>query len=248
MPTTLHIDEPIDWKDALVLVAFPTAGNAGNIAGHYIRKHLMLPLLGSIHIEGAPGVAAVDEGLATAPLRVYGGEVECQLGDGNCPTVYLIVTDLPLGLDGMHDLTKFLAEEAKGCRLVLCLDAVVREAGDNTPDVYATAHDTSMLQRLLSEHVKPLPGAILVGMSGHILLAAERGELPGAALLVEANKDVPDGHAGAALVNAIDHLIPQVKVDPGPLKQEAAELERIVRQTQEGLEGRDKRSPFSSYI
>ncbi len=238
----------VDWTDSMVLIAFPTAGNAGNIAGHYLRKHLLLPLLGSIHLDGQQGVVAVEEGIAAAPLRIYGGEVECKLGEGNCPTVHLIVTDLPLGPAATAQVTEAIIEETKGAKLLLCLDAVVRAADDDTPDVYATSPQEEILAQLLGPNITAMPGGILVGMSGQVLLEAERTGFAAGALLVEATKDLPDGRAAAALVNAIDHLIPQVKVDHKPLEEEAAELDRLVQQAQEDAESHQRHPNFTSFI
>jgi predicted ATP-grasp superfamily ATP-dependent carboligase len=245
---TFRLRAPVDWTDSLVLVAFPTTGNAGNIAGHYVRKNLGLPLIGSVHLEDAPGMVAVENGVATSPIRIFGGEVECKLGAGSCPTVHLIVTDLPLDAKGMSDLTKAITTETKGCSLVMALDAVERDAEDDNPGVYAAAADDKLLGELLSEHVTKLAGGILVGMSGYILAAADRGELPGGALLVEAAKGVPDGHAAATLVKAIDRLIPQIRMDMEPLRAEAEELERMVQKAQKVAERRDSWAPYSSYI
>lgn len=248
MPATFQMRTEVDWTDTMVIIAFPTAGNAGNIAGHYLRKHLTLPLLGSIHLEGQQGVVAVEEGIAAAPLRIYGGEVECKLGDGRCPTVHLILTDLPLGPGATSQVTDAIIKETKGAKLLLCLDAVVRAADDDTPDVYAASPSKEILEQLLGKGVSPMSGGILVGMSGQVLLEAERTGLAAGALLVEATKDLPDGRAAAALVHAIDHLIPQVKVDPQPLEEEAAELERLVQQAQEDADSHKGRPNFASYI
>lgn len=248
MPATFLMREEADWTDSMVLIAFPTAGNAGNIAGHYLRKELDLPLLGSIHLDGQPGVVAVEGGLASAPVRIFGGPVECSLGDDKCPTIHLIVTDLPLGPAATEQVAEAIIDETRGARILLCFDAVVRDEDDNTPDVYCASGDEGILKVLAAPGVKPLPGGILVGMSGQILLAAGRADLPAGALLVEATRDLPDGHAAAALVKAVDHMIPQVKVDPKPLQAEAEELEKLVKQAQKDAQSHDRRPHLGSYI
>lgn len=248
MPAKFLMRQEADWTDSMVVIAFPTAGNAGNIAGHYLRKELGLPLLGSIHLDGQPGVVAVEEGIAAAPVRIFGGELECNLGDAKCPSIHLIVTDLPLGPAATEQVAEAIIEETRGARLLLCLDAVVRDEDDDTPDVYCTAPDEAILSKLETDQVQRLPGGILVGLSGHLLLEAERADLPAAALLVEATKNLPDGYAAAALVRAVDHLIPQVPVDPKPLLAEAEELENFVKQAQKDAESHQRRPHLGSYI
>lgn len=220
--------EDIDWNDSLVLVSFPGAGAAGTIAGHYLRRHLNLPLLGSIHLEGQSPAVTVEGGVTTSPLRIHGGQVECKLGDESCPSVYLIMTDLALQPAAMQAVAAAILAETAGARMVLCLDAVTREAGDDTPDVHCASPDPALVDLLQTDAVRPVSEGIVVGMSGQILLGAEAAGVPGAALLVEAAADLPDGRAAAALVKAVDKILPSVDIDDEPLLAEAMELEQKV--------------------
>ncbi len=242
------LKEKPEWQDALVIVGFPTAGLASTIACTYLRRRLDLPLVGSLHLDDQSPVVAVQEGVSTSPLRVHGGQTECRLGDERCPWVYIISTDLGLQPDAIRRIGDAILQETQGARMVLCLDAVSREAGDSSPDVYCVSSQPGLRDVLATDQVTALAEGILVGMSGQILLDAEVRDLPAAALLVEAVEDIPDGRAAAALIHAVDRLLPTIQIDAEPLLQEAMELEKQLAAAQAQAERATKGTSSNTFI
>jgi len=84
---------PQKLKDSLVVVAFPTTGQAASIAAHYLIRHLALPLVGHVRAPDLQNVVAIQDGRVTSAIRVFGGEVVCRLGK-DCPRIYLVTTEL----------------------------------------------------------------------------------------------------------------------------------------------------------
>ncbi len=228
--------EHIEWTDSLVLVAFPSTGSVASIAGHYLQQKLDLPLVGCFLPQPQAPIAAVRDGISTSPIRIFGGEVECELPQGGCPRLYLILTDLPLSPESFAQVSYAILDATKNARLLLCMDGIVREAGDDTPDVWAITPDRAVLPYLDLDKVKPLQDAFIGGMTGQILLDCMLCDTRVGALVVEALKSMPDGRAAAALIKAVDQLLPLVPVDAEPLVQEALKLEAEVRHAQEAAE------------
>ena len=130
---------------------------------------------------------------------------------------------------------------AADARLLLVLDAVVRDEGDDTPDVWRVATDAEAEKRVAGSGAEPLKKALIGGMTAFLL-----AEGSAAALVVEARKDHPDGRAAAALVTALDPLIPQIKVDAEPLLKDAMDLEEQVKAAaEEAQKQAPKRIPHS---
>lgn len=229
----LRLLDEVDWDDALVLVAFPTTGSAASIAARYLRQRLDLPLVGSVFADHQLPIVAVHHGVAASPVRIFGGETQCQLGSGRCPRIYLITSDLVLDPDLLRDVAARILQAVKGARMVLCLDAVVREKDDDTPDVYSLAVNSAGLDDLRLEGVSPLRHALIAGMSGELLLKGPLQGAPVAGLVVEATPNLPDGRAAAALLEAVTQLFPDVPVDPKPLLDEAMDLEQEVERMQQ---------------
>ncbi len=232
-------------QDAMILVAFPTTGLVASIAGQFLLEHLQLPLVGSVHIDGMTPVAVVTDGLASLPIRIHGGEVECKLEDRHCPRIYLVVTEIQMG-DAAFDLIgRAILEWARegGANIILCLEGVVRDEGDKEPDVFAAGGDPAALQELLAIDVPPLERAILGGVCAVILTSARKEKVCAGALVVEADPANPDGRAAVELIKALDRLIPSVTVDTKPLEEEAQRLEETVRKAE-----RDARAQAPAHV
>lgn len=224
----------VDLKDALVVVAFPTTGSASSIAAHYLLRHLDLPLVGHLLVPEMAGIMSVEDGRATAALRIYGGETKCTLGKG-CPRLYLVLTELPLPpLVVLRVADAVLAWARAGAvHLVLALEGVVRSEGDPTPDVYCTSGKDDVLKELTKAGIPVMGRALIGGVTSHLVLAGPARSVRTGALLVEANRDFPDGHAAAALITALNKVLPDVRIDPKPLLKEAEELEAEIRNAQQ---------------
>lgn len=244
----LRTFEPIHWDDALVLVAFPTAGSVASIAGHYLQQKLDLPLVGCLLPDRPAPVAAVRHGLATGPIRIFGGETACELPRGQCPRLYLILCDLPLTAESVGPVSQAILREAAGAKLVICLDGVVRQRDDDTPDVWAVAPDKDLLPDLDLKGVGPIADAFVGGLTGQILLDAQGAKARVGALLVEAAADMPDGRAAAALIGAVDQLLPLTPVDPEPLIKEALALEKEISKAREAAEQQTPPPNMRSFV
>lgn len=230
MPARIVIHAEAEPSDAVVFLAFPSAGSAAPIAAQYLIRNLSLPLVGQIVMPELVGLSAIREGLATSPLQIFGGDVVCKLGK-DCPRMYVIASDVPLPAPIMMQAMSAIMEWAKAAHLVVGLDAVVRSDDDDVPDVFGASADPSILDELKAAKIVPLPRAVLAGTTAQLLLGATK---PGrtAALIVEADPEQPDGRAAAVLLSALDRIVPDVDIDAGPLAEEAAAMEREIRSAQ----------------
>ena len=229
---------PVDLKDALVVAAFPTTGSAASIAAQYMARNLALPLVGHVRVPELSSITAIEDGRATSAVRVYGGEVACTLGK-RCPRIYLVTTELAPPPAVALRLSESVLEWAGrgGAHLVLALEGVVRGEGDDTPDVFCAAADASVLAELKATGIPVMERALIGGTTAHLLLLAPSRKVRSGAVLVEATRDHPDGRAAAALLEALSRILPDVKMDPKPLLQEAMALEAEISRMREGARG-----------
>lgn len=246
---TLETFSTPDLKDALVIVAFPTTGSASSIAAHYLVRHLELPLVGHFVAPEMSGIMAVQEGRATSALRIFGGETVCKL-DRGCPRVYIVVTELALPPPMVMRVADSLLEWAKagGAHLVLALEGIVRTEGDDTPDVYCASAQGDVLKELRKTGVHAMERALIGGVTSHLVLAAPSRNVRAGCLLVEASKDHPDGRAAAALIEALDKVLPDVPIDPKPLLKEAQELDEEITRAKQAAQATMASSVRGQYI
>ena len=227
MAMTVEALGDLQPQDALVIVAFPSTGAASPIAGQYLIERLEMPLVGHITSEAFAGVVHVQDGVATSPIRIYGGDVACQL-DKPCQRVYIVCTEIPAPLAVFIEAAECILAWAKNSRLVLALEAMVRGEGDDSPDVFHVASSAEALTRLGEMQLPALPRATIAGGTA-ALLSHKASEVPVVAFVVEASLEHPDGRAAVALVEAIDPLLPQIKIDAKPLLEDAMRLEEEIR-------------------
>ncbi len=246
-PVTVETFEAVDVDGALVLVAFHGVGAAAPIAASYLRQHLDLPLVGQVRAQQLGPVVHVSNGIATGPIRVYGGEVACHL-DKDCPRLYVIMAELPIDVEIAGELADAILAWAGGARMVISLDAVVRGADDHTPDVYSLAYTASGLKKLSATKAPSLDGAVIVGPTAAILTRSRDHHVDAGALVVEAAKAHPDGRAAAALIEALDKLVPEVVFDNEPLLEEALAIEKQIENAIGQAEAAQPKRPMHTFI
>ncbi|MCA1818840.1 MAG: proteasome assembly chaperone family protein [Thermoplasmatota archaeon] len=247
-PGVVETFAKVQLKDAVVLLAFPTAGSASSIAAQYLVRNLTLPLVGHFRLPELSGLVAIQDGRVTSAVRIFGGEVACRIGQ-DCPRIYLVTTELalpPIALARLADAVMDWAA-AGGVHMLLVLEAVVRSEGDESPDVYVAAADRTVLASLRKAGLPPMERALIAGITAQILLDSPRRGLAAGGLLVEASRDHPDGRAAAALVQAVAKMVPDVVVDAGPLQKEAMELETEIQKAREQAQGKAP-PPQASFI
>lgn len=226
----VEVFEEVDPSDALVILSFYSTGAAAPIAAQYLVKQLQMPLVGHVRAPDLGPVVVITDGLATSPIRIFGGDVKCTL-DQECQRTYLVSAEIPVSAAAASALVDPILAWAKDARLVLCLDAVVREEGDETPDVYAFAASRDALAKLGPAQAQTMPQALIAGVTAEVMNRARGHGIDAGALAVEAARNHPDGRAAAALIERLDHLIPQFRVETEPLLTEALELEAKIQKS-----------------
>ncbi len=239
--------EEVDGNGALVLLGFPTTGAVGSIVAQYLIESLDLPLVGSLHLQNMMPVVAVRDGRAVSPIVIHGGEVACNL-EGDCPRLFVITTNLdvapPLHETVVETVMKWAKEEKVSH--VVCIEGLVRETGDDTPDVYIAGATPRALEALRETRAGVLERAVLGGIPA-VLLATAADDPCRGAILVEATRDQPDGLAAAAIVKALDPLIENVNVDEQPLLEEAMQLQKAIDEQRKSAK-MDTKPPSHTFI
>lgn len=236
---------PVDPKAALVVVAFPTTGSSSSIAAQFLVRQLNLPLVGHIPISEGAHMVSVEQGRITGLIRIHGGEVVCRL-KGDCPRLYVITTDVPVPKEVVPKVAALICDWAKAARLILVLEGVSRNEGDDEPDVWCAATDPTLLKEIEASKTKPMERALIGGILGPVSAMA-KGIVPAGALIVEARRDHPDGRAAVALLEALGRIVPDVVMDAKPLLREALRLESEIEATRTSFQPTHA-EPVNSYI
>ncbi len=220
---------------AVLLSSFPSAGLATTVAGHYMIRALKLPRIGRFESPDIAPIAVVQSGEVNPTIRVYGH-----------PKLGLVLSEFPPSPSQANALARTILHNAeqRGARLVVCLEGVVphpesddedADSAEAVPDeqvwVAYSRKDPAVLKSFETTRVRALDDGVIGGVSGALLVQGIGRSLPVAVLLVSARAagGLPDHRAGALLIETLDRLMPELKIDTGPLRAQAEEIEKALR-------------------
>lgn len=239
----------------VLLSSFPSAGLATTVAGHYIIRALKLPRVGRFESKDIAPIAVVQGGEVHPTIRVYGRR---ELG--------LILSEFPPTPSQANALARTILDtaERKNVRLIVCLEGVVphplneeergnQESGELSEQVWvAFSHkDPALVDSFVQTRARPLEEGVVGGVSGALLVQGIGRKIPVVALLVSARaaEGLPDHRAGAALIETVDRLLPELTIDTGPLRKQAEQIERMLRtamKTRPGGPEQDEETPATA--
>ena len=244
-------DEAGDGKSfgtgAVVISAFPSAGLATTVAAHYAIRALKLPRIGRFESPDVAPIAIVQGGEVNPMIRAYGRK-----------DLALILSEFPPTPSQASSLARSILDiaERQNARLIVGLEGVVPnpvaddDSGDPTPStavspetapeteesaeqvwVAYSRRDPALLKSFEPAKVRSLEDGIIGGVSGGLLVQGIGRKVPVAVMLVSARVagGLPDHRAGAALIEALDRLLPEVAIDTGPLRAQAQQIEKALR-------------------
>jgi predicted ATP-grasp superfamily ATP-dependent carboligase len=228
------VDEPggpLLAPGGVVLSSFPSAGLATTVAAQYIIRTLQLSRTGTFESAEQLPVAIIQSGQVHPAVRAYGRA-----------DFALVVSEFPPLDRAMTSLARTILDgaEMRKARMVVCLEGAIphpyaEETEEAPPEEslwVALSHPDPSLDRAFSEaRVRRLEDAVLGGMSGAMLVEGLHRRIPVAVLLVSVNETqlYPDHRAGAALIEALDRLLPALRIDTAPLRTQAEKIERALR-------------------
>jgi uncharacterized protein len=245
------------WKDevppaatfgagSVLVSAFPSAGLATIVAGHYVIRALNLPRIGRFDSPDVAPIAIVQGGEVSPMVRAYGR-----------PDLALVLSEFPPTPAQANAIARTIldAAEKHRARMIVCLEGVVphpvdgdEEAEgaegtegavtadeDQSPEqiwVAFSRKDPAITRSFEPAKARVLEDGVIGGVSGALLVQGIGRSVPVAVLLVSARVagGLPDNRAGAALIESLDRLLPEVKIDTKPLRAQAEQIEKALRQ------------------
>jgi predicted ATP-grasp superfamily ATP-dependent carboligase len=220
--------------DAVILSSFPSAGLATTVAGHYMIRALKLPRIGRFESPDLAPVAVVQGGEVHPTIRVYGR------GD-----LGLVLSEFPPTPPQANAIARTILDgaQARKARMILCLEGIVPHPGEETNGGGDTPADSGQVWAACSKAdpalratfeaagARTLEDGVIGGVSGALLVQGLGRATPVVTLLVTARvaEGLPDHRAGAALIETLDRLLPELRIDTEPLRHQAEQIEKALR-------------------
>ncbi len=226
-------------EGSVLVSAFPSAGLATTVAAHYMIRALNIPRIGRFESPDIAPIAVVQGGEVNPIIRVYG---RSDFG--------LVLSEFPPSPSQANAIARTIldAAERHKARMIVGLEGVVPhppgdEEGESEESAIAEAQspeqvwvaysrkDPSILKAFAPAKARVLEDGVIGGVSGALLVQGIGRSIPVAVLLVSARvaEGLPDHRAGAALIETLDRLLPEVKIDTEPLRAQAEQIEKALR-------------------
>ncbi|MGP8076802.1 MAG: proteasome assembly chaperone family protein [Thermoplasmata archaeon] len=240
-------------EGSVVVSAFPSAGLATTVAGHYMIRALSVPRIGRFESPDLSPIAVVQGGEVNPIIRVYG---RSDLG--------LVLSEFPPSPSQANAIARTILEAAERhkARMIIGLEGVVpHPPGDDAPEgeesavaeeqspeqvwVAFSRKEPAIVKAFEPAKARLLEDGVIGGVSGALLVQGIGRSIPVAVLLVSARvaEGLPDHRAGAALIESLDRVLPELRIDTGPLRAQAEQIEKALRAVMKSHPGNQPSTP-----
>lgn len=222
----VHEFEDVDLKGATIIDGFPSVGLVSTITANYLIDVLELQQVGIMDSKFFPTVSIVRNGVPLYPVRIYAGKGVCVFISEFQPAPKLI---RPIA----EAILAFA--KRKGAKTIISPEGLVLDQegeGEQEVQVYALGSTPGTRELLANHKIEQFGNGIITGVSGVLLNLGKKENLDAISILAEANPNYPDARAAAKVIEAIDKLLPHLKIDVKPLYTEAENIEKTLRMMQ----------------
>ncbi|MCI4369440.1 MAG: PAC2 family protein [Thermoplasmata archaeon] len=216
-------------KGAMMIVGFPTHGLVGSVAASYLVHTLDMTAVAYMVSEQFPPTVIMEEGVVSAPVRMYASKLVCGV-DGNCEQLVVAISDIQPPAEMLNSMSRSLLDwaETKGIQLIVAVEGQPIEE-----EIRGDARVVAMANRaaapLLGKYGFSPANGVVTGFAGGLLLSAINRSTPVLCIVAQAHKDYPDARAAAKVIETINPLVPMLVLDTQPLREKAREIEGEVR-------------------
>ena len=221
----VHEFKEVDLTGSTIIDGFPSVGLVSTITANYLIDVLELEQIGIMDSKFFPTVSIVRNGVPLYPVRIYAGKGVCIFISEFQPAPKLI---RPIA----EAILAFA--KRKGASHIISPEGLVLDSDDDNEEVavYALGSTQDTRDMLASHGIEQFGNGIITGVSGVLLNLGKKDDVNAISILAEANPNYPDARAAAKVIEAIDKLLPHIKIDVKPLYTEAENIERTLRMMQ----------------
>lgn len=214
-----------DIQGGIVVDGLPNIGLVSPIFSSYLVGALQLDQIACLDSEYFPPASMIFAGKPKFPARIYAGAN---------PRLAVFVAEFtpPPVLD--RPLAKRIFSwtiEQKASMIITSVPIPVLEddGADNDAPVLGVGSTQRAREMLAKASVGKFDIGIITGTPGVLLNEGRWANFDVIALIVKAHPTAPDHRAAAKIIEALGKLIPAMKIDVGPLYEEATRIEATLK-------------------
>ncbi len=219
MVVDIYETKTIDLRDGVILNGFPSVGLVSSIVANYVIDSLRLEQVGIVDSDYFPNVALVRSGEPLSPVRIYGGNLKDDV------KIAVFISEFQMPVQISRPLASLILDwmDEKRAAMVVTPEGLIAEE-KNDVKVYGVG-STGYATRKIPKYVKKFEEGVISGVSGVLLTEGKKRGRDVIALLAEAHPDYPDARAAGKIVEVLNDMLRDVKIDPKPLYEEAKRIE-----------------------
>jgi uncharacterized protein len=217
-------------SNSLLITGFPTVGLIGTIATRFIVYSLNLKLIGALLSDYFPPVSIISGGEPLPPVRFYGEEKTCG-PNGKYERLVVMLSEFVPHYSTLRPMANKMIDWCKenNCRSIICMEGFnLEERREDIPllGVGSTNEARKMLERY---GVKIMEEGMVSGISGILLYEGKRRNFDVSCILAGTHAEYPDAKAAAKVLEIVNKMLPDIKIDPEPLYKEAEKIEEQIK-------------------
>ncbi|MCL2890394.1 MAG: PAC2 family protein [Methanomassiliicoccaceae archaeon] len=237
----VHKYKDMNWKDTIAVVGFPSVGLVSSIAASFLARSLDLEVIGGISSSEFPPYAVVQNGVPYPPVRIYGGNRDCEDDRGvDCDGLVVITSEFLPKIEQHHTLAVSILDwlDENCVATVICLDGIPQF--DNENKILGIASTPAARDVMMKYSIEGFDDGLVRGMSGIMLSEGAMRGMDVLAILGTARTDMPDPRGAARLMEPLTRMIPELKIDTEPLYKEAEDIEKRIETNSGSLSSGNK--------
>jgi uncharacterized protein len=233
----LHEYKDAQITNSMAVIGFPSIGLVSSIAANYIVRSMKLERIATIISKDFPPYTILHDGIPTPPVRIYAGKRICD-GDGEkCEQIVVILSEFMPRPDLLKRLSQIILDwcQKKGIDTILTLEGVNISDNPQETRIFGVGTTAKTKRMLETYRISEMREGMVSGISGLLLSEGDRQSIDVMCLLGPAKADMPDAGGAARLLEIIGEMLPEIKLDPQPLRKEAEGIEREMKTAMESM-------------
>ncbi len=201
-------------KNCRLIEGFPGFGLVGTIASEFLLEHLKFEQIGKIIFDEMPATVAIHGGKVIEPLGVFYNK-----------KYNLVLLHAITASSGMEwKLSEIVIELSRKLSIkeIISLEGVGSRDETTTSRVFFYSNNKKNRDNFKKIKVEPLNEGIIIGVTGAILLRAEK--IPVSCVFAETHTSLPDSKAAAKVIEVLDKYL-GLNIDYKPLLVQAEKFE-----------------------
>jgi len=235
---TLHeyVDE--EFPGAMAIVSFPSVGLVSSIAANFVIRNMGLERIAAIISKDFPPYTMIYQGVPSPPVRVFAGDRVCDETGEQCEQLVVITAEFMPKPELMIPLAELIMDwcDRKKISTIVTLEGINLGIDPEEGEIMGVGGSQRSRELMESYGIKRLEEGMVSGVSGVLLYEADRRGKDLMCLLGPARTNYPDARGAARLLEVISRMLPELKLDPEPLYEEAEQIEQQMKKAMEAVQ------------